>query len=608
MAFPKNINIAILGPVSAGKSTFMNTLFVNQFSDMKIKRTTMTPQIYQETDKKSISKDEIKVIRDENKKINSILIEKTENGETITYEEISKSITYQVPKIYDLVSLKKNIFLSVYDIPGLNDAKTQELYFEYLNNNFHLWDIIIMVVDINSAMNTDGEVRILNEIISNCKKNYDNYKIVNKLFVIANKVDDLEHCSKWGLRIADEEYVEMYEQINKQVKTIVDNTYPDLNYSIMPLSAEDAFIYRMYGVNPDVELDIKHINKFGHNEFGKSRWNHFSIEDKHKKVKEIMDSMNIKDRLQLTGFNYFKKELSTALSPENQYTFLINHILYCCFNYIEEYKKENDTKYYNLFKKEYDSLCHINSSFHCSEGLSKYYEYLYQFVELHCQGHLKLYNEATEENVEHMEWAQKFCSKWKNEFGPTYKQLSLIEKELIDALNKYYVSNIEKQEKPVNTLLSRFKKLISNGFKITSQLVSKIFTNDDMLNKSPAEIIAIIEDMKANNLVTVENQRILVYKTLESVYINIYNGKNFGYINKVDKGMYICLVDYFWQENWKNDKRLAFFAKRNAYKFLPTLSYEKHLHFDNPIKSLEAYYKQIGYWSNPNEYDVTRFM
>ena len=109
MSFTKNINIAILGPVSAGKSTFMNALFVNQFSDMKIKRTTMTPQIYQETDKVSISQDEIKAIREENKKINSILIEKTENGETITYEEISKSITYEVPKIYDLVSLKKNV-------------------------------------------------------------------------------------------------------------------------------------------------------------------------------------------------------------------------------------------------------------------------------------------------------------------------------------------------------------------------------------------------------------------------------------------------------------------------------------------------------------------
>lgn len=39
----ENIHIAILGPVSAGKSTLLNALFSNTFSDMKRKKTTMTP-------------------------------------------------------------------------------------------------------------------------------------------------------------------------------------------------------------------------------------------------------------------------------------------------------------------------------------------------------------------------------------------------------------------------------------------------------------------------------------------------------------------------------------------------------------------------------------
>ena len=45
------VNIAILGAVSAGKSTLLNTIFANTYSECKIKRTTMTPQIYLETDK-----------------------------------------------------------------------------------------------------------------------------------------------------------------------------------------------------------------------------------------------------------------------------------------------------------------------------------------------------------------------------------------------------------------------------------------------------------------------------------------------------------------------------------------------------------------------------
>ena len=36
-----NINIAIVGCVSAGKSTIMNAMFCQDFSQCKIKRTTM---------------------------------------------------------------------------------------------------------------------------------------------------------------------------------------------------------------------------------------------------------------------------------------------------------------------------------------------------------------------------------------------------------------------------------------------------------------------------------------------------------------------------------------------------------------------------------------
>ena len=49
------INVAIFGPVSTGKSTFLNLLFVASYSDMKLKRTTMTPHVYFETE--SITKE-----------------------------------------------------------------------------------------------------------------------------------------------------------------------------------------------------------------------------------------------------------------------------------------------------------------------------------------------------------------------------------------------------------------------------------------------------------------------------------------------------------------------------------------------------------------------
>lgn len=41
------INFGIIGCVSSGKSTLLNSLFCDTYSDMKIKRTTMIPQVYQ---------------------------------------------------------------------------------------------------------------------------------------------------------------------------------------------------------------------------------------------------------------------------------------------------------------------------------------------------------------------------------------------------------------------------------------------------------------------------------------------------------------------------------------------------------------------------------
>lgn len=603
---PFNINIAILGPVSAGKSTFMNSMFVKQFSDMKIKRTTMTPQVYVETVNINLTGDKIKEIKQKNKEINNELIRKTEEGETITYEEISQTIEYQVPRVFNLHELPDDVYLKIYDIPGLNDARTAELYFQYLDNHFHEWDIIIMVVDINSAMNTDGEVRILNKIVENAKLNLDRYSIKNKLFILANKIDDLEHCSEWGLRIVDEEYVEMYKQIKKQVKDVINDKYPELEYFVMPISAEDAYIYRMYGVDSEVEMDMKHINKFGHNEFGKSRWNRFSLEEKTIQIKEIMKGLNIQDNLELTGFNNFKKQFNNVLDAKSQYTFLINHIMFKCSQLIEEYKKNHPTGYYEKFLNIYSQVLDINTKYSLNCGLKTFYKYLTEFINLHKEIHLgtrKQLENTQEEHIEHLEWAQLHCRKWKHKYGKDFKLLEEQEIIITNALNKYYASNITEQEKPVSTLLSRFKKLFTNGFKITKDLITKLITNDDMLNKQPEEIIQIIKDMIDKGLITKEQQCDMVSKLLHKIYYNISQNKQMKYVKKENIPEYCYFADLFWQKNniinnedkHKDYYNLGFHAKQNVCLKINPNDKNKFHYFDifNPKVSLEAYYVSL---------------
>ena len=279
MSFPRmsdsirnQINVAICGPVSAGKSTLLNSLFVASYSDMKIKRTTMTPQVYYET--KTEDKKSTKEIKEKNREINEKLSKK--KGSELTISDIEETV-YTVPPIKGLVDLESEVYLTVYDIPGLNDAQTKDVYFQYMDNNFYKFDVILFVVDINSALNTSDEIFILERILKNSKKNLEEFGIQNKLVVVANKCDDLcfnEDTESYEL--LDEEQTEMYEQIHTMVQERTESLFPEMDYTIVPLSSEDSYIYRMYNENPAYELDIKHLNKFGCNEYGKSRWNKLS--------------------------------------------------------------------------------------------------------------------------------------------------------------------------------------------------------------------------------------------------------------------------------------------------------------------------------------------
>ena len=320
----QQINIVNVGAVSAGKSTLINALFVEQYSDMAIKRTTTLPQIYNEiSDIKEIDID----IHEKNKKYNKEMMEKTQKGEMKLSIDDIKEINYSVPRIFDFLTgcLKEDVFLTLYDLPGLNDSLTKDLYYEYLNTNFLKFDIILFTVDINSALNTCDEMEILKCILTNIKKNNTN-GIKTELIVLLNKSDDMKKYKNGNILPNDDEVMEMYEQakdiINNEIKEII----PDLIVKVLCISCEDAYIYRMYKKDPKCELDNKYLNKFGSNEFGKNKWARLSDSDKKKEIVKLFKKHNYDNVIELTGFRNFEQHLKEILTYENQYELLTNHI------------------------------------------------------------------------------------------------------------------------------------------------------------------------------------------------------------------------------------------------------------------------------------------
>ena len=344
------INFGIIGCVSSGKSTLLNSLFCDTYSDMKIKRTTMIPQVYQCDPKIQKSKTYAKEIRKQNEEINKKIIEQTENKTALTIQDCYE-IVYKVPPINNFIKLPPNINVAIFDIPGLNDSQTKNTYFEYLNQNFYKFDYILFVIDIQSALNTSDEMDILHLIKNNILDIKKKYNKDIKLLVICNKCDNMELNKNGILEMDEPELEEMYVQIITTLK----NELSIINYDIIKYSAEDTYVYRL--LDEGHSLDQKYIDRLGINELGKIKWKELKANSSINELGKILkDLINGKERLKNTGYSDLIDNINKGIDTS---TILLNKV-----NIIEDIilKKEQDlTKVNILFDNIYKYVKEIQS-------------------------------------------------------------------------------------------------------------------------------------------------------------------------------------------------------------------------------------------------------
>ena len=95
------IHIALIGPVSAGKTTLLNTLLVARYGDMSMQRTTATEMIYYETSARN--EVDAKTIHAKNSVTNKTMMAKAD-GELKVADIIP--LEYHVPPVHDLLKDK----------------------------------------------------------------------------------------------------------------------------------------------------------------------------------------------------------------------------------------------------------------------------------------------------------------------------------------------------------------------------------------------------------------------------------------------------------------------------------------------------------------------
>jgi len=513
-----SIRIGLVGCVSCGKSTLLNSICVNQYEEMKKCRTTMLPSVYQETNNTIYSSEEAKEILKKNTENNSGIF----NGTVELSNENCKVVRNMIPKIKEFANLSDNIFIDIFDIPGLNDANTSEIYYKWIEDNFSELDIIIHIVDINSPLNTSDQIDILKMLI----KNIDQEKKKNGrdvfLLTVVNKCDEMDQED--GEFVMDEEDQLNYDNIIKTTKVMIREILnipyigpSDINCDFTPISAADTFVYRMLHNDPTVEMDMKLLQKFGMNEIGRRAWNKMNEVEKREMIKEHFEEAKISDTLEITGYLQFTEILRNYLTKDCQSKILIDRIKQELQN--EDLIKKNITtdkdelqkliQIYNsyssrvwvvdkLFKTNNSSIVtdlinthisrwisDISDLSNCSaESIKRLEEYKYAVNEIR----EKVDPYAMSNNIK-MKIDEEKCQRWSDSFGKSFQSykdaiphsMTFGLKSLMEGYsklqNEYYIRILENETTYydfANNIFTNIDKLRENSYDSVESTIDNV--------------------------------------------------------------------------------------------------------------------------------------
>jgi small GTP-binding protein len=324
------INIGLFGCVSVGKSTLINAITGKQFSDVEMKKTTMVPQVYVE---KNDGICDTNMIREINRGVNET-IEKVIDQKQFTIDKC-RPLYHQIDRICDLFDSDindSNLKINIYDIPGLNDSASKNIYFEWVKQNIKLFDIIIFMTDINQGLNNSDEIEILNLLMSSVIKHNA------RMICLMNKCDDIYFDEEENDLIFEEkEQQNIYIQANNLLADIAKNHEIDYNSEYFtpfyPISSENCYIYRVLfnnvgsNVESNPKLDVIHINRLGKNECGANQWKKMDLDQKELMFESIVSDLRntYESKIRDTGYIAVKDIIQKTIKS-NKLAFIQNKI------------------------------------------------------------------------------------------------------------------------------------------------------------------------------------------------------------------------------------------------------------------------------------------
>lgn len=368
------INIGLFGCISTGKTTFLNAISGQQYSDTEIKKTTMVPQIYMENEE---LKSNAQIIRRLNREINESVMKLIDvNNFSLRQCQPLYHFVDKICDLFDLDTVNDNMKINIYDIPGLNDAASKNIYFEWVKQNIKLFDIVIFMTDINRGLNSLEEIEILHLLMKSMKT----YGF--KMICLMNKCDDIYYDHEQDDLIFEEnEQENIYIHANNILVDIAKlydiNPEDNLFTPFFPISSENCFIYRALKKNPLYPLDQVHQNRLCKNECGTSQWKKMSDDEKSNMFNKII--LNLDDtfysKILDTGYLTVRNLIRNTIT-QNKSNFILKHTEKKLFD-LENIPLDNLSIYMDLIKNYINEISYIQS---CNISTNITYDNLWKII------------------------------------------------------------------------------------------------------------------------------------------------------------------------------------------------------------------------------------
>uniref|UniRef100_A0A6U3CFX6 Dynamin N-terminal domain-containing protein n=1 Tax=Entomoneis paludosa TaxID=265537 RepID=A0A6U3CFX6_9STRA len=327
IAAPFEIKVALIGYVSVGKTTFLNALLKDKYSEVSMKRTTAGINKFRISTKPKdaeTNQESGNWSPEECRTAESTLEEITKDNQNLRDADTLQEKTFDIEIDEHLVEMRKDTSLVFVDVPGINEAGASKKYKEYVVDNWHSFDCVIVMLDGRQGVNTEEQVELLGLVKSSCQ----NIKDISTIIVM-NKIDDPDEAEQKVLVTEAKKEIQKIFNVPDLDKTLesvlsgkasLEQSSRPVSPLLLPMSAIHAFIYRAAATltfdHFKEKIDPTLIDKLGREAYGR-RWKRFGKGKKVEKAFEaIQDPDQFKDGLDESKFHQCLAAISFCVGTE----------------------------------------------------------------------------------------------------------------------------------------------------------------------------------------------------------------------------------------------------------------------------------------------------